>query len=365
MIAYISEDISDAFTKEVLNQSCLGKHTIKKDVSIVYSPLNGTGLKPVLKALKESGYTNVTVVEEQREPNGNFPTCPYPNPEIKEAMELGLIYARKKQADLLLATDPDCDRVGIAVKNVQGDYVLLSGNETGMLLLDYICQRRIAEGTMPPHPVMVKTIVTSDMGEQIAKYYGVDTVNVLTGFKYIGEQIGRLERAGRAEDYIFGFEESYGYLSGGYVRDKDAVGASLLICEMFAYYASEKIRLTDKLEELYETYGYCLNTLHSYEFEGIEGFERMQRIMRKLRGNLTGFGGKQVTGVLDYAQGIDDLPKSDVLKFLLEDHCSVVVRPSGTEPKLKIYVSVSAKNREEASVWEERIVEAFEEMVME
>ncbi len=359
-IAYIPENISDAFIEQVLKQSCLGSLNIKKDVSIVYSPLNGTGLKPVLKALKESGYTNITVVEEQREPDGNFPTCPYPNPEIKEAMELGLTYAGKNQADLLLATDPDCDRVGIAVKNAEGEYVLLSGNETGILLFDYICQRRMAEGMMPNHPVMVKTIVTADMGEQIAEHYGVDTVNVLTGFKYIGEQIGRLETVGRTEDYIFGFEESYGYLSGSYVRDKDAVGAALLICEMFAYYASEKIRLTEKLEELYQEYGFCLNTLHSYEFEGIEGFERMQGIMQKLRGNLTGFGGKQMIGLMDYAKGIDDLPKSDVLKFLLEDHCSVVVRPSGTEPKLKVYVSVSAQSRKEAVVWEERIVKEFE-----
>lgn len=361
-IEYISEEISDAFINEVLKQSCLDSHSIKKDVSIVYSPLNGTGLKPVQKALKKSGYTNIVVVEEQKEPDGNFPTCPYPNPEIKEAMELGLFYARKNGADLMLATDPDCDRVGIAVKNANGEYVLLSGNETGMLLLDYICSRRIEEGTMPKHPVMVKTIVTTDMGERIAAHYGVDTVNVLTGFKYIGEQIGRLEEKGRAEDYIFGFEESYGYLSGGYVRDKDAVGAALLICEMFAYYASEKIRLTDKLEELYQTYGFCLNTLHSYEFEGIKGFEEMREIMQKLRSKSESFGGKKVTRLLDYAKGIAGLPKSDVLKFLLEDHCSVVVRPSGTEPKIKVYVSVSAKSRREAAVWEERIAADVEEV---
>lgn len=216
---------------------------------------------------------------------------------------------------------------------------------------------------MPPNPVMVKTIVTTDMGEQIAAHYGVDTVNVLTGFKYIGEQIGRLEAAGRIEDYIFGFEESYGYLSGGYVRDKDAVGASLLICEMFAYYALRKIRLTDKLEELYQNYGFCLNTLHSYKFEGIEGFERMRGIMQKLRKNPAGFGGKQIMGLFDYAKGIDGLPKSDVLKFLLEDNCSVVIRPSGTEPKLKVYASVSAINREEAAVWEERIVLDLEKIM--
>ena len=286
--------------------------------------------------------------EEQEQPDGNFPTCPYPNPEIKEAMALGMEYAKKCNADLLLATDPDCDRVGIAVKNKAGEYELLTGNQTGMLLLDYICSQRVKHGKMPADPVMVKTIVTMDMGEQIATHYGLRTINVLTGFKFIGEQIGKLEKQGKADSYVFGFEESYGYLTGSYVRDKDGVDGAYMICEMFSYYATKGIGLLDKLDELYKTYGYCLNTLHSYEFDGSTGFAKMQSIMQAFRGDIKEFGGKKVVKLLDYAPGLDGLPKSDVLKFLLEDNCSIVVRPSGTEPKLKTYISVSAENKEMA-----------------
>lgn len=363
-ITYISEDVYTRFVEQVKKQSLLGKEdTVDKDVAIVYSPLNGTGLKPVLRTLKESGYTNITVVKEQEHPDGNFPTCPYPNPEIKEAMALGIEYARKSQADLLLATDPDCDRVGIAVRNKAGEYVLLSGNETGMLLLDYICSRRIENGTLPEDPVMVKTIVTIDMAERIAVHYGVRTINVLTGFKFIGEQIGLLEKKGKEDSYLFGFEESYGYLSGTYVRDKDAVNGAFLICEMFSWYASQEISLIEKLEELYSVYGYCLNTLHSFEFEGAKGFERMQEIMKAFRQKAEAFGEKLVKQVLDYEQGLDGLPKSDVLKFILEDYCSVVVRPSGTEPKLKVYISVSAENRECAEQIEKNILGSLKKYI--
>ena len=355
-VSYISDRVYDDFIEEVKKQSLLSDDlAINKDVSIVYTPLNGTGLKPVLRALKESGYTNITVVKEQEQPDGYFTTCPYPNPEIKEAMELGIAYAKKCNADLLLATDPDCDRVGIAVKNKQGEHVLVTGNEVGMLLLDYICSRRIAMETMPEDPVAVKTIVTIDMAERIAEHYGVNVINVLTGFKFIGEQIGLLEKQGKEDSYIFGFEESYGYLSGGYVRDKDAVNGAFLICEMFAYYAALGISLLDKLNELYEQYGYCLNTLHSYEFEGAAGFDKMQRIMADFRAGITSFAGKKVIKCNDYKEGVDGLPKSDVLKYFLEDHCSVVVRPSGTEPKLKTYISVSAENREKAVMVEQDI----------
>ncbi len=320
----------------------------KEEGSIVYTPLNGTGLKPVLRTLYESGYTNVSVVPEQEQPDGHFPTCPYPNPEIREAMELGIRYAQDKNADLLLATDPDCDRVGIAVRNPDGEYVLLSGNETGMLLLDYICARRTALGTMPTSPVMVKTIVTIDMAERIAAHYGVKTINVLTGFKFIGEQIGLLEQKGCAESYIFGFEESYGYLTGSYVRDKDAVGGGFMICEMFAWYKHQGISLIERLNDLYEEYGYCLNTLTSYTFEGPTGFENMQQIMGNFRSGIKEIGGKQVKICLDYLQGLQGLPKSDVLKYLLTGNTSVVIRPSGTEPKLKVYISISAENSKEA-----------------
>ena len=359
LIEYISEDVYSAFVEEVKKQS-LADDSINKNVAIVYSPLNGTGLKPVLRTLKESGYTNITVVKEQEQPDGNFPTCPFPNPEIKEAMSLGVEYAKNNNADLLLATDPDCDRVGIAVKNSNDEYVLLSGNEVGMLLLDYICSRRIALGTMPEDPVFVKTIVTIDMAERIAAKYGLRTINVLTGFKYIGEQIGFLEKQGKADSYVFGFEESYGYLSGSYVRDKDAVDAAFLICEMFAYYAAQGISMIDKLNTLYDEFGYCLNTLHSYQFEGSEGFVKMQRIMEHFRCGFDNIGGKKVIKLLDYSNGIDSLPKADVLKFLLEDNCSIVVRPSGTEPKLKTYISVSAATHADAEILENKIVKEIE-----
>ena len=359
LIEYISEDVYSAFVEEVKKQS-LADDSINKNVAIVYSPLNGTGLKPVLRTLKESGYTNITVVKEQEQPDGNFPTCPFPNPEIKEAMSLSVEYAKNNNADLLLATDPDCDRVGIAVKNSNDEYVLLSGNEVGMLLLDYICSRRIALGTMPEDPVFIKTIVTIDMAERIAAKYGLRTINVLTGFKYIGEQIGFLEKQGKADSYVFGFEESYGYLSGSYVRDKDAVDAAFLICEMFAYYAAQGISMIDKLNTLYDEFGYCLNTLHSYQFEGSEGFVKMQRIMEHFRCGFDNIGGKKVIKLLDYSNGIDSLPKADVLKFLLEDNCSIVVRPSGTEPKLKTYISVSAATHADAEILENKIVKEIE-----
>lgn len=363
LISYISEDVYTAFVEEVKNQSVLGDVVVNKDIAIVYSPLNGTGLKPVFRTLKESGYTNIVVVKEQEQPDGNFPTCEYPNPEIKEAMALGMVYAKKCNADLLLATDPDCDRVGIAVKNADGEYVLLSGNETGMLLLDYICSRRVELGNMPADPIMVKTIVTIDMAERIAAHYGVRTLNVLTGFKFIGDQISLLEAKGKADSYIFGFEESYGYLSGSYVCDKDAVGGAFLICEMFAYYATLGIGLLDKLDELYKEYGYCLNTLHSYEFEGAIGFTKMKEIMAKFRGKIQSIGGKKVEKCMDYSEGVNGLPKSDVLKFLMENNCSVTVRPSGTEPKLKIYISVSAENRDAAMAMENVIAEELKKMM--
>ena len=360
-IRYISDEVYTAFVEQVKAQSVLFGEKVNKNAAIVYSPLNGTGLKPVTRTLKEMGYTNITVVKEQEQPDGNFPTCPYPNPEIKEAMALGMEYAKKCNADLLLATDPDCDRVGIAVKNKAGEYELLTGNQTGMLLLDYICSQRVKHGKMPADPVMVKTIVTMDMGEQIATHYGLRTINVLTGFKFIGEQIGKLEQQGRADSYVFGFEESYGYLTGSYVRDKDGVDGAYMICEMFSYYATKGISLLDKLEELYKIYGYCLNTLHSYEFDGSAGFAKMQRIMQAFRGGIKEFGGKKVVKLLDYAPGLDGLPKSDVLKFLLEDNCSIVVRPSGTEPKLKTYISISAENKETAEKIEAEICKSAEE----
>ena len=356
-IELIGEDVYTGFIEEVKNQSVLFGDDIDRNVSVVYSPLNGAGLKPVTRALREAGFTRITVVKEQEAPDGNFPTCPYPNPEIREAMRLGIETCRRTGADLLLATDPDCDRCGIAVRDANGDYILLTGNETGLLLLDFICSQRLKHDKMPKDPVFVKTIVTMDLAERIAARYGVKTVNVLTGFKFIGEQIALLEKAGRADAYICGFEESYGYLTGSYVRDKDAVDAALMICEMFAFYKTRSVSLLDKLNELYAEYGYCLNTLHSYEFDGSAGMTKMAGIMKRFREGVAAFAGLAVEKTLDYLPGLDSLPPSDVLKFLLAGGSSIVVRPSGTEPKLKAYISVSAPSRAEAEAVEKKLAD--------
>ncbi len=365
-IRFIAEGILDSFINAVREQSVLYGDAACKDLCIVYSPLNGTGYIPVMMTLKEDGYTNVSVVEEQQLPDGDFPTCPYPNPEAEEAMDLAVEYGKRIGAELVLATDPDCDRVGVAVKDENGEYVLLSANETGILLLDYICSQRRKHNKMPDDPVAMKTIVTTDLGERIARYYGVRMINVLTGFKFIGEQICRLEEDGRVGDFIFGFEESYGYLTGGYMRDKDGVGSVCLICEMTAYYKAQGLDLLEQLQKMYDKFGYCLNTQHSYQFKGADGFGKMQRIMTFFRQNVgidaevCAFAGKKVAQVLDYETGIQGLPKSNVIKFLLEGDCSIVIRPSGTEPKLKVYLSVSREDKENAEILEKYIAEEIE-----
>lgn len=361
-ISYITDEVVAEYINSVSSQS-LCSDDIDKSVSIVYTPLNGSGLKCVKEVLKANEFTNIFVVKEQENPDGNFPTCPYPNPEIKEALELGLRDAKRLGSDLLLATDPDCDRVGIAVQH-KDDYVLLSGNEVGMLLLDYICKRRTELGRMPEKPVFIKTIVTIDMAKRIAEDYGVQVIDVLTGFKFIGEQIGLLEAIGEENRFILGFEESYGYLTGSYVRDKDAVDGVLMICEMFAYYKTQGLGLVEVLNRLYEKYGYCLNTLHSYTFEGAEGFQKMQKIMCNLRENPIGLiASKRVIEVRDYLVGIENLPKSDVMKYFLEGESSVVIRPSGTEPKIKVYLSVSCESRKDAEDTENSIREDIEKLL--
>lgn len=364
MIEYISSEVYTAFIEAVMEQSVIQDICIKKDIPIVYSPLNGTGLEPVLRILRENGFTNITVVREQEKPDGNFPTCPYPNPEIEETLALGIEYAKKRKAALMLATDPDCDRVGVAVRDAHGKYVLLSGNETGILLFDYICNRRNTEGTMPKSPVMIKTIVTTDLSERIAERYGVETLNVLTGFKFIGEQIHVLEKEGRTSDFIFGFEESCGFLSGSYVRDKDGVGAAFLICEMCSYYASLGLTLTDKLDEIYKIDGFCMNSLHTYKFPGIDGSKNLKELMHMLRRKLVSLGGMKVEKIIDYNTGINGLPKSNMLKFLLGGGCWTVIRPSGTEPKLKVYISICAKSKKEALRLESEIVTELRMLIM-
>ena len=348
VIEYIPNEILDKFINIVKANSVLGNEKVNKDVKIVYTPLNGAGLVPVTKILKESGYSNVTVVEEQRNPDGHFPTCPFPNPEVREAMELGISYAKKNDADLLIATDPDCDRVGIAVKN-GADFTLLTGNQVGCLLLNYICELRNLNNTMPPKPFAVTTIVSTDMVDPIAKHYGVEMFRVLTGFKYIGEIIAKHEKKHEENNYILGFEESYGYLTHTAARDKDAVNGAFMIAEMFAYYKTRGISLIEKLEELYKKFGYYLNKLDNFVFEGAAGFTKMQEIMASFRSNIKDIGGFKIKEVLDFSKGLNGLPKSDVLKYILENDCTVVIRPSGTEPKLKMYSSIKAPTELEAN----------------
>ena len=348
VIEYIPDDILDSFIKVIKDHSVLGNAKVNRDVKIVYTPLNGAGLVPVTKVLKESGFSNVTVVEEQRLPDGHFPTCPFPNPEVREAMELGISYAKKNDADLLIATDPDCDRVGIAVKN-GADFTLMTGNQVGCLLFNYICELRNQNGTMPNKPFMCSTIVSTDMVDPIAKHYGVEVFRVLTGFKYIGEIIARHEVNHEENNYIFGFEESYGYLSHTRARDKDAVNGAFMIAEMFAYYKTQGVSLIEKMDELYKKFGYYLNKLDNFVFEGAAGFAKMQEIMVSFRSNIKNIGGFKIKEVLDYAKGINGLPKSNVLKYILENDSTVVVRPSGTEPKLKMYSSIKAKDEQEAN----------------
>lgn len=347
-ITYIGEDTVDRYLAAISTVSVLPEG-ISREVSIVYTPLNGAGISCVPRCLKEHGFTNITIPDEQKDPDGHFPTCPYPNPEIREALNVGLAWAEKTGSDLLLATDPDCDRVGVAVKGPEG-YTLITGNEMGVLLLDFVCRMRLAAGTMPKAPVAVKTIVTTPMAARVAAHYGVELRDVLTGFKFIGEQIGLLEKAGEADRYIFGFEESYGYLSGSFVRDKDAVNASLLICEMFAWYRAQGKSLLEVLEELYETYGFYQSRLLTFAFEGSAGFARMQELMAGLRqATPKEIAGYAVTAVGDYqastmtqADGTKEeihLPKSNVLRFFLTGGLEAVVRPSGTEPKLKVYIT--------------------------
>ena len=371
VIAYISEDVISSYISQI-SSLALCREPIDKSVSIIYTPLNGAGLHCVTRVLRDNGFTNVTVVKEQEMPDGTFPTCPYPNPEIKEAMALGIEYAKRMQSDLLLATDPDCDRVGIAVRNGE-NYELLNGNEVGILLLDYICKMRLKYRNMPEKPVVVKTIVTTDLAKKIAAAYGVEVIEVLTGFKYIGEQIGLLEQRGEEDRFLLGFEESYGYLTGTFVRDKDAVNGALVICEMFAYYKSQGTDILEVLKELYQAYGYNLTTLHSYQFEGEQGHQKMQKFMEMMRNQTPKeLGGLKITTVEDYqkqvrihaegkAEKITGLPQSNVLKFLLGEGSYCVIRPSGTEPKLKLYVSISGTDKEDALETEHSVTEKIEE----
>ena len=353
-IRTIGEDCLEAFLDAVQQRSLSGVERL--GLKVVYTPLNGAGLECVKKILNRIGITDVTVVPEQEHPDGHFPTCPYPNPEIREAMETGLALCRKVKPDLLLGTDPDCDRMGVAVPEGE-DYRLITGNEMGVLLLDYICRKRLETGTMPQDPVAVTTIVSTDMADAVAADYGVELRRVLTGFKFIGEQIALLEADGRMDRYIFGFEESYGYLSGGHVRDKDAVNASMLCCEMTAWYKTKGMTLAQAMDALYAKYGFYRNDLASFTFEGAEGMQKMAEIMDNLRKNPpAALDGSKVTGVVDYNTGVNGLPASNVLEFQT-DTAKVLVRPSGTEPKVKVYLSSRASSMEHAAQANQRILQ--------
>lgn len=368
MIEYIGEDVIEEFLDEVQKQ-CINPEICKNaGLKVIYTPLNGTGNKPVRKILDRIGIKDVYVVPEQEMPDGNFPTCPYPNPEIEQVFECGLKMADEIKPDILLATDPDCDRVGIAVPDKDGKLVLMSGNEVGAMLLNYILSQKKAKGTLSDTAIAVKSFVSTDLAEEIAKKYGCAFKNLLTGFKYIGELITNLEEEGRANDFVMGFEESYGYLAGTHARDKDAVVGSMMICEMASYYKMQGKSLVEVMDDIYSEFGYYCNIVKSYEFEGAAGMEKMAQIMNSLRENPpTEFAGTPVTYIGDYmtstAKYLDmgreekiDLPKSNVLAYKTADGNGVIVRPSGTEPKIKTYITAIGKTKETAQQTADKLI---------
>ena len=361
LIHFVGDDCKKALYDAIESRQVRPGLCKTAGLKLVYSPLNGSGLVPVTQVLKDIGVTDITIVPEQEYPNGYFTTCSYPNPEIFEALELGLNLAKEKGADLMLATDPDADRVGIARRCPDGSYELVSGNEVGVLLLDYICAGRIEKGTMPENPVAVKSIVSTPLADAVAKHYDVELRNVLTGFKWIGDQIAKLEADGEVDRFIFGFEESYGYLAGPYVRDKDAVIGSMLICEMAAYYRSIGSSLKQRMEEIYSEYGRYLNKVDSFEFPGLTGMDKMASIMQGLRDNPpTDIGGVKVVKATDYKKTEETgLPAANVLIYSMEDGATVIVRPSGTEPKIKTYFTTLGKDLAEAQAKKDQLAEGL------
>ena len=361
LIEYVGDDCKEALYDAIKARSVRPGICKTAGLKLVYSPLNGSGLVPVMRILEDIGIDDITIVEEQKYPDGNFPTCPYPNPEIFEALRLGLELAQKTGADLMLATDPDADRVGIAMKCPDGTYELVSGNEVGVLLLDYIAAGRIESGTMPKNPVAVKSIVSTPLADAVAANYGVELRSVLTGFKWIGDQIAGLEAAGEVDRFIFGFEESYGYLAGPYVRDKDAIIGSMLICEMAAYYRSIGSSIKQRLEEIYAKYGRYLNKVDSFEFPGLSGMDKMAGIMDDLRKNPPAdIAGYKVVKVTDYKKSEETgLPAANVLIFKLDGGAEVIVRPSGTEPKIKTYFTTLGKDVAEAQAQKDALADAL------
>ena len=367
LIEYVDDSVYDSYLDEVKKQQVIPNICKDADLKVVYTPLNGTGNKLVRRVLSEIGVADVSIVKEQEMPDGNFTTCPYPNPEIREALQKGLELCEKVKPDLLLATDPDADRVGIAVVDSDGSYRLISGNETGIMLTNYILSVRKENGTLPKNPIIVKTIVTSKLIERLCEKYGCELKDVLTGFKYIGEVILNLEKNNEENRYVFGFEESYGYLSGTYVRDKDAVVASMLICEMAAYYKKQGKTLAQVIDGLYEEFGLYQNTTLNFSFQGAAGMKQMAEIMTSLRENSPAeIAGYKVTKSSDYLESVEsdlttgkksviNLPKSNVLSYSLEGGNAAIVRPSGTEPKIKLYITAVGKDKSDAQTITEKI----------
>ena len=374
-IKYISDDVEKSYMDCV--ESCLihPEALADPDFGVVYTPLHGAGNRVIRAMFSRMGVRSVHVVEEQENPDGNFSTCEIPNPEIKEALALGLRDCQIYKPDILIATDPDCDRIGVAVPDEAEKYVLLTGNQIGALLLEYICSQKTALGTLPRDPIAIKTIVSSDIAKKIAKKYNVTLKNVLTGFKYIGEQIGILEKSGEQDRFIFGFEESHGYLAGSYVRDKDGVIATMLVCEMAAFYKKSGMSVLKALSDIYSKYGVCKNAIDSYVFDGSNGALKMQKIISKIRENpLWSIGGLKVLRFLDYLLGKDfdiknntfrmiDLPKSNVIEFKLEKDSSLIVRPSGTEPKIKVYYTSTGSTFQEAEEYQLKMKAEIEKYI--
>lgn len=372
-ITYIKKELIEDFYFNI-EQNLINKNCLKEeDFKLVYTPLNGAGFVPVKDMFFRLGAKNFFVVKEQQNPDPDFTTCKYPNPEFKQALELGLKYCKEKKADLLIATDPDCDRLGAAVllDKKQNEYLVLNGNEIGILMFYYICEQRVKKNIMPKNPLMVKTIVSSGLVEKIAKDYGVFVVNVLTGFKYIGEQIKILEEKNQEQRFIFGFEESHGYLTKGYVRDKDGVFAAVFFSEIVAFYKQQNKLIPEVLEQIYEKYGYYLTSVKSYVFEGEQGVKKIESIMNNLRKtNLKQIDRFKVLKILDYLKGVEinlenntkkelNFVKSNVLEYKLENSLSLIVRPSGTEPKIKLYITAVGTTKKQAQDFEKKLVESF------
>ena len=367
MITVLDDDVDNAFNEAVLSQ-VRDKKMVSENgdkLRIIYTPIHGTGNVPVRRAIKDAGFTDVAVVKEQELPDTEFSTVEYPNPEEKAVFNIAIDMAKESNADLIIGTDPDCDRVGIVVRDNNGEYVVLNGNQTGAIIVNYLFSKMNEAGNIPEKPVVIKTIVTSELGAAIAEHYGAEVVNTLTGFKFIGEKIHEYEDFGSVvKNFVIGYEESYGYLVGTHARDKDAVVASLIISEAALYYKLKGMTLYDALMEIYDKFGYYKEVLKSITLKGIDGVEKIAEIMKSFRNdNISSIAGVKVDRKLDYKEGIDGLPKSDVLKFVLDDKSWIAVRPSGTEPKIKFYFGVCGDSNEASDNKIEALIRDIEERI--